>query len=112
MEDFELNQNLKFSSNSFKLTFNYFPNLLTIGPFNMVFEHLHDCFHLEDFVSGVLQLILFQFCFHIAQGHIHQHIAHVLKIAHLLAMAKSFGGVYPIVLKETSYHIIRHNLCL
>jgi hypothetical protein len=110
MEDFEFNQNLKFSSNSFKLAFNYFPNLLTIGPFNMVFEHLHDCFHLEDFVSGVLQL--FQFCFHIAQGHIHQHIAHVLKIAHLLAMAKSFGGVYPIVLKETSYHIIRHNLCL
>jgi hypothetical protein len=98
MEDFELNQDLKFSSthSSWHLVivpFNYWS-------FTMVFEHLHDCFHLKDFVNGFFQL--FQFCFHIPQGHIYQYIAHVLKITHLLAIAKSFGGVNPIVVREIS----------
>jgi hypothetical protein len=48
--------------------------------------------------SGFPQL--FQLCFHIAQGHIPFQIAHVIGIAHLLAMTKPLGGVHPIVVGE------------
>lgn len=54
MEDFELYQDLKFSSTHSNwhlviVPFNYWS-------FSMVFEHLHDCFHLKDFVNGFFQL--------------------------------------------------------
>jgi hypothetical protein len=52
LKDFEPNQNLKFSSNSFKLAFQHMPHLSTSGPFGMVFEHLRDCFHPKDLTSA------------------------------------------------------------
>jgi hypothetical protein len=43
-------------------------HLFANGHFGMVFEHLQDCFHLEDFASGLPHMC--KLCFHIAQGHI------------------------------------------
>jgi hypothetical protein len=76
-------------------------HLLTNGPFGMVFEHLRDCFHLEDSTSEFPQL--FQLCFHIAQGHIPPQIAWVLGLARLLAMTKPLGGINLIAMGETLY---------
>jgi hypothetical protein len=64
----KLNQNFELSSNFFKLTFQRMPHLSTNDPFGMIFEHLWNCFHLEDSMGGFPQL--FQFCSHIAKGHI------------------------------------------
>jgi hypothetical protein len=44
LEDCELNQDLKLSSNSFKLTFHYMPHLLANGPSRMVFEQFGTIF--------------------------------------------------------------------
>jgi hypothetical protein len=52
LEDYEQNQNLKFSSESFKLIFQRMPHLSTNGFFGMIFENLQDCFHLEDSMIG------------------------------------------------------------
>jgi len=49
MENHELNQNLEFFFNSFKLAFNGLPCLLVNGPSSIMFEHLHDYFHPKDF---------------------------------------------------------------
>jgi hypothetical protein len=40
LKDYDLNQNFKFFSNSFKLTFQCMPHLLASGFSRMVFEHL------------------------------------------------------------------------
>ncbi len=76
-------------------------HLSASGPFGIVFEHLHDYFHLKDLASGFFQL--FQLCFHITQGHIPPQIARVLGTAHLLTMTKPSSGVCPITLEETLY---------
>jgi hypothetical protein len=73
----------------------------------MVFEHLWDCFHLEDSTNGFFQL--FQLCFHIAKGHIPLRITRVFGIARLLTMTKLLGGDCPIAVGEALYH---HKLCL
>ncbi len=52
LEDYEPNQDLKFSSNFFKLVFQHMPQLSTSHLSRMVFEHLWDCFHPEDSVNG------------------------------------------------------------
>jgi hypothetical protein len=52
LDDYELNQNLKLSFDSFKLTFQCMPHLLANGPSKMVFEHLRDCFHPKDLANG------------------------------------------------------------
>jgi hypothetical protein len=62
--------------------------------FGMAFEHLWDYFQPEDSTSGFLQL--FQFCSHIAQGHIPFQITHVFKVTHLLTMTKPLGGIHPL----------------
>ncbi len=54
LKDYELNQDLEFSSNSFKLTFHRMSCMLISGLFRMVFEHLQDCFHPKDSASGFL----------------------------------------------------------
>jgi len=64
LEDYELNQDLQLSSDSFKLMFQQMLHLSTSGIFGMVFEHFRDYIHFEDSASGFLQL--FQLCFHIA----------------------------------------------
>jgi hypothetical protein len=91
LEDYELDQDFKLSSNSFKLTFQCMSHLSTSAPFGIIFEHLVNYFHPEDFASGFPQL--FQLCFHIAQGHIPPQIACVFGVAHLLTMAKPSGGI-------------------
>jgi hypothetical protein len=48
LKDYELDQDLELSSNSFKLTFQHMLHLLTSGFFGMVFEHFRNCFHFED----------------------------------------------------------------
>jgi hypothetical protein len=68
LEDYELNQDLKFSFNSFKLTFQHMSRMSISGLFRMVFEHLQDFFHPKDSASGFPQL--FQLCFHITKSHI------------------------------------------
>jgi hypothetical protein len=45
LQNYELDQDFKFSFDSFKLTFYNVSHLLTSGPFGMVFEHLQDYFH-------------------------------------------------------------------
>ncbi len=40
VEDYELNQDLELSFDSFKLTFQHMLNLFANGPSRMVFEHL------------------------------------------------------------------------
>jgi hypothetical protein len=77
------------------------PNLSTCGTFGMVFEHQEDYFHPKDSMSGFPQL--FQFCSHVAQGHIPRQIAHILGATHFLAMTKPIGGVHPIAVKKTLY---------
>jgi hypothetical protein len=52
LEDYELDQNLILSSDSFKLTFQCMPHLSANGFSGMVFEHFWDYFHLEDSRSG------------------------------------------------------------
>jgi len=63
-KDYEPNQDLELSFDSFKLALQCMQLLSASGPFGTVFEHLCNSFHLEDSVSGFLQL--FQLCFHIA----------------------------------------------
>jgi hypothetical protein len=65
---------------------------------------------LEDYMNGFPHL--FQFCSHIAQGHIPHHITHVLRAAHLLTMTKPLGGVHPIIVVEMLYQLTNHILCL
>ncbi len=86
LKDYELDQDFKLSFDSFKLTFKCMPHLLASGPFEMVFEHLRDCFHLKNSTSGFPQL--FQLCFYIAKGHIPPQIAFALGITHFLVMTK------------------------
>jgi hypothetical protein len=95
LDDYEPDQDLKLSFYSFKLAFQHMPHLLASGFLGMVFEHISDCFHLEDSTSGFPQL--FQLCFHITHGHIPPQIADVLGVACLLTMTKSLGGISPII---------------
>jgi hypothetical protein len=52
LKDYERDQDLELSSDYFKLTFKWMSHLLASGPFGTVFEHLQDCFHLQDLASG------------------------------------------------------------
>ncbi len=54
LENYELDQDLEVSFDSFKLTFQCMLNLFTSGLFGMVFEHFQNFFHPKDFVSGFL----------------------------------------------------------
>jgi hypothetical protein len=63
LKDYEPNQDLELSYNSFKLAFHCMPHLSTSGPFKMVFKCLRNCFHLKNSTSGFLQL--FQLFSHI-----------------------------------------------
>jgi hypothetical protein len=47
-KNYELNQDFKFSSDSFKLTFQRLPHLMASGLFIMVFERFQNYFHLEN----------------------------------------------------------------
>jgi hypothetical protein len=84
--------------------------LSTNGPFNMIFEHLHDCFHLEDFAIGSPKLLYI--CPRIAHGHIHWHITHVFGTTCLLTIAKPFGEVCPIDVVKSLYHFANSTICL
>jgi hypothetical protein len=68
LKNYELDQNLEFFFNSFKFAFQHMPHLWVSGQFGMVFEHLWDCFHPKDSMSGFLRL--FQLFFHIVKSHI------------------------------------------
>jgi hypothetical protein len=84
-------------------------HLSTSGFFGIVFEHFQDYFHPKNLANGFPQL--FQLCFYIAQGHIPPQIAHVLKVAHLLAMTKPLSGVCPIAMGEALYRLTSRTLC-
>ncbi len=83
--------------------------LSTNGPSNMIFEHLHDCFHLEDFATSSPKLLYI--CSHIAHGHIHWHITNVFGTTFLLIMAKLFGEVCPIDVVKSLYHFVNNTIC-
>jgi len=68
LEDYEPNQDLELSFDSFKLTFQHMPHKLASGFFGMVLKHFQNCFHLEDLVNGFP--LLFDLCFHIGKSHI------------------------------------------
>jgi hypothetical protein len=85
-------------------------HLSTNDFYGMVFEHRQDYFHPKDSMSGFFQL--FQFCYHIAQGHIPPQIACVLRTAHLLTMTKPSNGVHPITMGETLNRFTNGVLCL
>jgi hypothetical protein len=82
------------------------PIFFVNGIFGMVFEHLQDCFHPNESVINFSQL--FQFCYHITQGHIPCQIAYILGAPHFLAMTKLLGGVRPLVVRETLYQFTSH----
>jgi len=86
------------------------PHLLASTPSRMIFEHLRNYFHFKVKTSGFPQL--FQFCFHIAQGHIPPQITHILKATHLLTMTKPSNGIHSITMGETLYRLTSHALCL
>jgi hypothetical protein len=56
LKDYELNQYLEFSFDSFKLAFQHMSHLLASGFSRMVFEYLCDCFHPKDSTNGFPQL--------------------------------------------------------
>ncbi len=110
LEDYEPDQNIKFSSNYFKMAFQHMFHLSASGPSWMVFEHLWDYLHPKYSTNGFPQL--FQFCSHIAHGHIPPQVTCILGVAHLLAMTKPSNGVCPIAMGETLYRFISHTLSL
>jgi hypothetical protein len=55
-KNYELDQDLEPSFDSFKLAFQRMPHLSKSGHFGMVFEHLRNCFHPKDLVSAFPQL--------------------------------------------------------
>jgi hypothetical protein len=55
LKDYELDQKLKLSYDSFKLTFQHMPHLLASGPFGMIFECFQDYFHPEYSTNGFPQ---------------------------------------------------------
>ncbi len=101
LKDYELDQDIKLSFHYFKLTFQCMSHLSISGLFRMVFEHLWDCFHLEDLASGFPKL--FQLCFHSVKSHIPLQITHVFGITCLLAMTKLLGRVRFIIVGESLY---------
>jgi len=52
LKNYELNQDLEFSFDYFKLVFQCMPHLSPSGPSRVVFEHLRDCFHLKNSMIG------------------------------------------------------------
>jgi hypothetical protein len=54
LEDYKLDQDLKFLLNLFKLVFQCMLHLLASSHFGMVFEHFQDCFHPKNLMSGFL----------------------------------------------------------
>jgi len=54
LKDYKLDQELKLFFHYFKLAFQCMSHLSINGLSRMVFEHLWDCFHLEDLASGFL----------------------------------------------------------
>jgi hypothetical protein len=97
-KDYEPNQDLELSFNSFELAFQHMSHLLASGLFKMVFKHLQNYFLLKDSTNEFLQL--FQYCFHIAHGRILPKL-HVF--LDLLAMTKPLNGVCPFGTGETLY---------
>ncbi len=109
-KDYEPNQDLELSSGSSKLTFQCMPHVSTSDFFRMVFEHLQNCFHVENLAIAFSQL--FQFCSHVAHNHIPPQITYVFRMAHFLTMTKPSSGVYPIIMGETMYRLTSYILCL
>jgi hypothetical protein len=85
------------------------PHLSANDPFRMVFEHLQDYFHPKDSTSEFPQL--FQFYFHITQGHISHQITHVFGVAYFLIMTKPSNEICPIAMGEMLYRFISYTLC-
>jgi hypothetical protein len=52
LENYELDQELEISFDSFKLTFQCMPNLFISGLFGMGFEHFQNSFHPWSLMSG------------------------------------------------------------
>jgi hypothetical protein len=67
-------------------------HLFINGPLDMVFNHLHNHFHLEDFMSGFLQL--FEVYSYIKQNHIPCSTTCVLVMLCLLEMAKPSSEIH------------------
>jgi hypothetical protein len=76
----------------------------------MVFEHLQDSFDLEDSVDGFIQL--HKLGSYAATRHIPGLMVGVLGENKLLALAKPFSGIHPIVMKKAFYQLMNKVLCL
>ncbi len=61
----------------------------------MVFEHFLDLFDLKDSTNEFLQL--FQMNSNVVANHIPRSIVPTLGLARLLAFAKPFGSIWPIM---------------
>jgi hypothetical protein len=107
-KNYEPDQDFKHSLDFFKSTFQHMPHLFASVFSKMVFEHLQNCFQLEDFANGFPQL--FQLCSHITQG-VPCWITHILEIVHLLAMTKPLSEICPIVMGEALYWFKSLTLC-
>ncbi len=54
LKDYDLDKDFEVFYDSFKLAFERMLHLSTSSHFEMVFEHLRNCFHVENLVSGFL----------------------------------------------------------
>jgi len=77
------------------------PRLSSGDPLCMVYELLHDCFVLDDSISGFD--ILFELCGHIFCGHVPPLVSRLLVASQLLALEKQVGGICRIAIGEVIY---------
>jgi hypothetical protein len=76
----------------------------------MAFEHLWDLFDFEDLANNFRQH--FQMCSHIAASHIQRSIDWVLGIIKLLVLTKPSESIWPIMMGEVLYWLVKRILCL
>jgi hypothetical protein len=67
----------------------------------MVFEHLQDLFDLKDLINDFSHLFLV--CSYVVTGRIFESVIKALGVARMLALAKPYGGIQPIVVGEVLY---------
>jgi hypothetical protein len=74
-------------------------HLLAGGIFGMVFKKTRNSFDLENSLNGFIQL--HQLCSNVVVARISGFVAQVFGVNQLLALAKPFGGICPILVGET-----------
>jgi hypothetical protein len=91
----------------FKSAFIHSIHLLVEGPLSMVFEHLQNIFKIDSGFS-----YLFLACSFVVTWCIFRNIAKAFAVVKLLALAKPFGGIRPIIIGEVFNQLVNRTFCL